>query len=67
MCVEEGPGMRILRCGDGVNCMVCDNQQIVVGLLNKTIEVTFLYFLQPEDTVIAVSHCRCLIESLWPR
>ena len=39
-CVEEGPGMRILRCGDGVNCMVCDNQQIVVGLLNKTIEVS---------------------------
>ena len=39
MCVEEGPGMRILRCGDGVNCMVCDHQQIVVGLLNKTIEV----------------------------
>ena len=32
-------GMRILRCGDGVNCMVCDNEQIVVGLLNKTIEV----------------------------
>ena len=31
--------MRILRCGDGVNCMVCDNDQIVVGLLNKTIEV----------------------------
>ena len=23
-CVEEGPGMRILRCSDGVNCMVCD-------------------------------------------
>ena len=32
-------GMRILRCGDGVNCMVCDSEQIVVGLLNKTIEV----------------------------
>ena len=31
--------MRILRCGDGVNCMVCDQDQIVVGLLNKTIEV----------------------------
>ena len=57
--------MRILRCGDGVNCMVCDNQQIVVGLLNKTIEVSFLpYFSQPEETVIAVSHCRCLIETL---
>ena len=39
-CVEEGPGMRILRCGDGVNCMVCDSHQIVVGLLNKTIEVS---------------------------
>jgi len=38
-CVEEGPGMRILRCSDGVNCMVCDMDQIVVGLLNKTIEV----------------------------
>ena len=68
MCVEEGPGMRILRCGDGVNCMVCDNQQIVVGLLNKTIEVSFFpSFAQPEDTVIVVSHYRCLIETLWPR
>ena len=38
-CVEEGPGMRILRCSDGVNCMVCDNDEVVVGLLNKTIEV----------------------------
>eukprot|EP00090_Calanus_glacialis_P004077 TRINITY_DN13023_c0_g1_i1.p1 TRINITY_DN13023_c0_g1~~TRINITY_DN13023_c0_g1_i1.p1 ORF type:complete len:713 (+),score=103.45 TRINITY_DN13023_c0_g1_i1:114-2252(+) len=38
-CVEEGPGMRILRCSDGVNCMVCDMDQVVVGLLNKTIEV----------------------------
>ena len=31
--------MRILRCGDGVNNMVCDGESIVVGLLNKTIEV----------------------------
>jgi len=38
-CVEEGPGMRILRCSDGVNCMVCDRDQVVVGLLNKSIEV----------------------------
>ena len=38
-CVVEGPGMRILRCTDGVNCMVCDQEQVVVGLLNKTIEV----------------------------
>ena len=28
MCVEEGPGMRILRCSDGVNCMVCDVNQV---------------------------------------
>ena len=27
-CVEEGPGMRILRCSDGVNCMVCDMDQV---------------------------------------
>ena len=32
-------GMRILRCSDGVNTMVCDDKSIVVGLLNKTIEV----------------------------
>ena len=32
-------GMRILRCSDGVNSMVCDEESIVVGLLNKTIEV----------------------------
>ena len=53
-CVVEGPGiastttfdfdpiytgMRILRCSDGVNTMVCDEESIVVGLLNKTIEV----------------------------
>ncbi|XP_023331508.1 F-box/WD repeat-containing protein 11 [Eurytemora carolleeae] len=38
-CVEDGPGMRILRCTDGINCMVCDNTQIVVGLVNKNIEV----------------------------
>ena len=31
--------MRILRCSDGVNTMVCDDKSIVVGLLNKTIEV----------------------------
>ena len=32
-------GMRILRASDGVNTMVCDEQSIVLGLLNKTIEV----------------------------
>ena len=32
-------GMRILRASDGVNTMVCDDQSIVLGLLNKTIEV----------------------------
>ena len=31
--------MRILRASDGVNTMVCDDQSIVLGLLNKTIEV----------------------------
>ena len=31
--------MRILRASDGVNTMVCDDQGIVLGLLNKTIEV----------------------------
>ena len=66
MCVQEGPGMRILRCGDGVNCMVCDSQQIVVGLLNKTIEVAFLSSLSPSQSQ-GLHYCRSLIETPWPR
>ena len=37
--VEEGPTLRILRCSEGVNCMVVDNIAIACGLLNKTVNV----------------------------
>ena len=38
-CVVAGRGMRLLRCGDGVNCLVCDQRSLVAGLLNNTLEV----------------------------
>ena len=70
MCVEEGPGMRILRCGDGVNCMVCDSKQIVVGLLNKTIEVTFLpvlplSFTRPPLLQVFDRNSLAKVRTLW--
>ena len=34
-CVQEGPSLRILRCDEGVNCMVVDETAVAVGLLNK--------------------------------
>ena len=37
--VEEGPTLRILRCSEGVNCMVVDETSIACGLLNKTVNV----------------------------
>ena len=37
--VEEGPTLRILRCSEGVNCMVVDDTSIACGLLNKTVNV----------------------------
>ncbi len=27
-CAEAGPGLRILKCSDGINCMVCDSTQV---------------------------------------
>ena len=37
--VEEGPSLRILRCSEGVNCMVVDEKSIACGLLNKIVNV----------------------------
>ena len=37
--VEEGPTLRILRCSEGVNCMVVDDTAIACGLLNKSVNV----------------------------
>jgi WD40 repeat protein len=38
-CLHERTGFRILKCPDGVNCMTCDSENIVCGLLDKTIRV----------------------------
>ncbi len=49
--------MRILRASDGVNTMVCDDQSIVLGLLNKTIEVydrASLKKVIPHDSALAL-------------
>ena len=38
-CIQEGPGLRILRCSEGVNCMVVDDRAIACGLLSKVANV----------------------------
>ncbi len=38
-CVEEGPSLRILKCQSGVNCLTCDAQYIVCGILNKELAI----------------------------
>ncbi len=38
-CVRDRPGLRVLRCRDGVNCMACDDRIVVCGLLDKSIVV----------------------------
>ena len=48
-------GMRILRASDGVNTMVCDDQDIVLGLLNKTIEVYDRHSLKKVITKLLLS------------
>ena len=37
--LQEGPSLRILRCPQGVNCMTCDSEHIICGLLNKKLAV----------------------------
>ena len=58
-------GMRILRCSDGVNTMVCDEESIVVGLLNKTIEVYDRASLNKVITWFARDEDNTFIMQLW--
>lgn len=36
---QEGPSIRILKCEVGINCMTCDSNHIICGLLNKELAV----------------------------